>query len=162
VRRILSFVEQVFQLFFPYEYVSGVARLNSGDWGVEIYVVNRGWKEAMCRTLVIEALGATSNGVFTNALRFNSGDQIIPPGDYAFSQFSPNLTDIGLYWCRIATTSRDLVPSVSFYRPSGGPELSVPDFAFAPGDFDVFSPSHIPLPQIVQPPITADLRTTGP
>jgi hypothetical protein len=139
-------------LFFPYEYVSGVARLNSGSWGVEIYLVNRGGTEAMCRVSIIEAVGGTSDGIFANIERFNSGDQIVPPGHYAFSQFQPNPTDFGLYWCRIVTTSRDLVPSASFYRPSDGPAGTVPDFAFAPGDFDVFSPSSVPLRPIIRPP----------
>lgn len=140
-------------LFFPYEYVSGVARLNKSTWGVEIYLVNRGGTEAMGRVSVIEALGANFDGIFANKERFNSGDLIVPQGHYAFSQFQPTApSNFGLYWCRIVTTSRDLVPSVSFYRPSDDPAGSVPDFAFAPGDFDVFSPSSVPLRPIVTPP----------
>jgi hypothetical protein len=130
-------------IFYPYEYVSGVARLNSAAWGVEIYLVNRGGAEAMGRVSIIEALGGDTNGIFGNTERFNSGDQIVPAGKYAFMQFWATPADFGLYWCRIVTTSRDLVPSVSFYRPSDGPAGSVPDFAFAPGDFDVFSPSSV-------------------
>jgi hypothetical protein len=134
--------------FFPYEFVSGVARLIQSNWGVEIYLVNRGGTEAMGRASIIEALGGDVDGIFANIERFNSGDQIVPPGQYAFSQFQPTVLDeYGLYWCRIVTTSRDLVPSVSFYRPP-----SVPDFAFAPGDFAVFSPSSVPLRPIVGPP----------
>ena len=134
--------------FFPYEFVSGVARLIQSNWGVEIYLVNRGGTEAMGRASIIEALNGDVDGIFGNTERFNSGDQIVPPGQYAFSQFQPTVLDeYGLYWCRIVTTSRDLVPSVSFYRPP-----SVPDFAFAPGDFAVFSPSSVPLRPIVGPP----------
>jgi hypothetical protein len=131
-------------LTFPYEYVSGVARLNKATWGVEIYLVNRGAVEAMGRAYVIEALGATQNGIYENKQKFNSGNQVVPAGEYAFIQYQPSaLADFGLYWCRIATTSRDLVPSVSFYRPTDDPAGSVPDFAFAPGDFAVFSPSSV-------------------
>jgi hypothetical protein len=137
--------------FFPYEYVSGVARLNQSTWGVEIYLVNRGGTEAVCQASVIEALGGDTDGIFANTERFNSGNQIVPPGHYAFSQFQPSARTTGLYWCRIVTTSRDLVPSVSFYRPSADPAGSVPDFAFAPGDFDVFSPSSVKLGPIVGP-----------
>jgi len=140
-------------LFFPYEYVSGVARLNRSTWGVEIYLVNRGGTEAMGRASVIEALGGNVNGIFANTERFNTGDLIVPPDQYAFSQFQPTATEVGLYWCRIVTTSRDLVPSVSFYRPTADPAGSVPDFTFAPGDFDVFSPSSVPLRPIFTPPL---------
>jgi hypothetical protein len=139
---------------FPYEYVSGVARLNQSTWGVEIYLVNRGGTEAMGRASVIEALYGDADGVFPNTERFDSGDQVVPPGHYGFSQFEPSGPSeiYGLYWCRIVTTSRDLVPSVSFYRPADDPAGTVPDFAFAPGDFEVFSPSSVPLRPIVLPP----------
>jgi len=142
---------------FPFEYVSGVARLNQATWGVEIYLVNRGRTEAIGRTSVIEALGAVTNGVFSNKERFSSGDQVVPPGKYAFSQFQPSGPRVpegeyGLYWCRIVTTTRNLVPSVSFYRPSDDPAGTVPDFSFGPGDFAVFSPSSVPLAPIVAPP----------
>jgi hypothetical protein len=145
-----------FEMTFPYEYVSGMARLNQATWGVEIYLVNRGETEAMGRTSVIEALGALTNGIFENTERFNSGDQVVPPGHYGFSQFEPSGPHVeggeyGLYWCRIVTTTRDLVPSVSFYRPSDDPAGSVPDFSFGPGDFAVFSPSSVPLRPIVGP-----------
>jgi len=140
-------------LMFPYEYISGIARLNQSTWGVEVYLTNRGGTEAMGRASVIEALDATHDGIFENAERFNSGDQVVPPGHYSFSQFQPGaLEDFGLYWCHIVTTSRDLVPSASFYRPlEGQPGYSVPDFAFAPGDFAVFSPSSVPLRPVVGP-----------
>lgn len=140
-----------FPILFPYEYVSGVARLNQDQWGVEIYLVNRGGEDAMGRASVIEADNGNFDGVFTNTERYNSGDQVVPPGHYGFSQFEPRL-DFGLYWCRVVTTSRDLVPSASFYRPSSEGVGSVPDFAFAPGDFAVFSPSSVPLLPIVVPP----------
>lgn len=132
---------------FPYEYVSGVARLNAASWGVEIYLVNRGDEDAMGRAYVIEAENGNVDGIFPNTERYNSGDQVVPPGHYGFSQFEPNDAETGLYWCRVVTTSRDLVPSVSFYRPP-----SVPDFAFAPGDFAVFSPSSVPLLPVITSP----------
>lgn len=140
--------------FFPYEFDSGVARLNQGNWGVEIYIVNRGATEALGRAYLIEVMGNT-DGVFEYIERFNSGDQIVPPGQSAFSQFQPNLaSELGLYWCRIVTTSKDLVPSVSFYRPSDDAPGAgtVADFSYAPGDFAVFSPSSVPLLPIIAPP----------
>jgi hypothetical protein len=146
-RHSVAVVQIPTALTFPYEYVSGVARLNRATWGVEIYLVNRGATEAMGRAYVIEALGATQNGIFGNKEKFNSGNQVVPRGDYAFISYQPSaLADFGLYWCRIVTTSRDLVPSVSFYRPTDDePAGTVPDFAFALGDFAVFSPSSVPL-----------------
>jgi hypothetical protein len=134
-------------MHFPYEYVSGVARLNASTWGVEVYLVNRGTSEAMGRVSIIEAMDATGDGVFPNEERFNSGDQFVPAGKYSFSQFQPEgprneQGEYGLYWGRIVTTSADLVPSMSFYRPSSGSEPSVVDFEYAPGDFAVFSPSN--------------------
>lgn len=143
------FVAEPSLFLFPYEYVSGVARLNQDQWGVEIYLVNRGGEDAMGRASVIEADNASFDGVFTNTERYNSGDQVVPPGHYGFSQFEPRV-EFGLYWCRVVTTSKDLVPSVSFYRPSS--EGMVPDFAFAPGDFAVFSPSSVRDLPIVVPP----------
>jgi hypothetical protein len=145
--------EPSFLPLFPYEYVSGVARLNSEQWGVEIYLVNRGGEDAMGRASVIEAENGDVDGVFANTERYNSDDQFVPPGHYGFSQFEPRV-EFGLYWCRVVTTSRDLVPSVSFYRPSSDGAGSVPDFAFAPGDFAVFSPSSVPLRPIIGPPQT--------
>jgi len=133
-----------FAYTYPYEYVSGVARLNDARWGVEIYLVNRGSTEAMGKAFIIEATNGNFDGVFPDTERFDSGDQVVPPGHYAFSQFEDTPFD-GLYWCRIVTTSKDLVPSVSFYRPSDEPSGTVPDFAFAPGDFALFSPSSVPL-----------------
>ena len=97
--------------------------------------------------MIVEALGGNVNGVTPYAVKFNSGNQVVPPGEWAFSQFEPE-RGLGLYWGRILTTSRDLVPSMSFYRPSNEPETTVPDFAYAPGDFAVFSPSSERLIEI--------------
>jgi hypothetical protein len=141
--------------FFPYEFDSGVARLNQGDWGVEIYIVNRGATEALARAYVIQAVGGNSDGVSEYTERFNSGDQIVAPGQWAFSQFQPNNdAELGLYWCRIVATSKDVVPSASFYRPSDDAPGAgtVADFSYAPGDFAVFSPSSVPLLPIIAPP----------
>ena len=83
------FVAEPSLFLFPYEYVSGVARLNQDQWGIEIYLVNRGGEDAMGRASVIEADNANFDGVFTNTERYNSGDQVVPPGHYGFSQFEP-------------------------------------------------------------------------
>jgi hypothetical protein len=129
------------RVLYPHEYISGVAR-NDSYWNAEIYLVNRGGTEAMFKVLIMKAL----DPVYGNVEVFDSGHQIVPPGQYAFIQRRFTPADFGLYWCWIPTTSRDLVPSASFYRPSDGPAGTVPDFTFAPGDFDVFSPSSLHQP----------------
>lgn len=109
----------------------------------------------MGRASIIEATNGNFDGVFPDTERFNSSDQVVPPDSYGFSQFEDTPFD-GLYWCRIVTTSRDLVPSVSFYRPTSdgaGAVATVPDFAFAPGDFAMFSPSSVPLLPVVRAPL---------
>jgi hypothetical protein len=56
----------------------------------------------MGKVLIVEALGGNVNGVTPYAVKFNSGNQIVPPGEWAFSQFEPE-RGLGLYWGRIFT-----------------------------------------------------------
>ena len=81
-----------FRTFYPYEYVSGVARLNGPTWGVEIYLVNRGGTDAMGSASIIEALDGSTNGIFGNAERFNSGEQVVPPVSMPSCNSGPTLT----------------------------------------------------------------------
>ncbi len=146
--------EQNFITHFPYEYVSGVGRMT---FGVETYLVNRGGSEALGRVLIVEAVGGDVPAVLPYAVRFDSGNQVVPPGEWAFSQFEgSDGAEPGLYFGRFFATTKDLVPSMTFYRQSNEPTGTVPDFAYAPGDFAVFSPSFEPLWERPIPPKVAE------
>jgi|GEM_PF-3987047 hypothetical protein len=134
---------------YPYEYVSGLARLEAPKWWVDIYMVNRGTTPAKCVVSVFEPGNPASGGDIIESFR---DDITIPPGQIGIAFFGDNEESIhpNFYWVRVATTSRDLVVSAAFYRgtkpvkeypnaaPTPEPVLSI---AFGPGDFAVFSPS---------------------
>jgi hypothetical protein len=128
---------------FRYEYVSGVgAVFELHESSVEIHVANRGGYEAIARAYLS----------MHNQTKFDSGDGTIAPGDVWFTAYVPqDSEDLGPYWARIFTTSRNLVPSMRIWRTEAENEPPISDVYFAPGDFAVFELPYRPFPPI--PPI---------
>ena len=135
---------------YRYEYDSGVgvmAELNF-ESNTEIYIVNRGGDLGIARAFLYKAEQPP------NTLKFDSGVAVVPPGTFCLIEHGPRQNtaeDLGLYWARILTTSRNLVLSMRVWRTQVETEPPISDVYFAPNDFAVFE-LH-PNPPFVMPPI---------
>jgi hypothetical protein len=152
---------------YPYEYVSGVGRLENASWWVDIYMVNRGTTPAKSVVWVLEPGAPTTRdsleaqvGEITESFR---DDITVPPGQVGIAFFGDEEERVApnYYWVRVVTTSRDLVVSAAFYRRTKGVDETpnfVPAIAYGPADFAVFSPSS-PVRRL--PPHPPPLGVTG-
>jgi len=135
---------------YPYEYVSGVGRLENSRWWVDIYMVNRGATPAKSVVWVVEPSEPTTRdsrdaqvGEITESFR---DDITVPPGQVGIAFFGDAEERVApnYYWVRVVATSRDLVVSAAFYRRTKGVDENpdyVPAISYGPADFAVFSPS---------------------
>lgn len=123
---------------YRYEYVSGVGSVfELRESVVQINVVNRGGSDGVARAYLSEE----------NVTKFDSGEATIAPGHLWITEWEPSTpADLGQYWGRIFTTSRNLVPSMRIWRTQTENEPPVSDVYFAPGDFAVFELPFRPFP----------------
>ena len=133
---------------YLYEYDSGVGSMFELDFesNTEIYVANRGSTLAVGRAFLYKAEEPE------NTLKFDSGVAVVPPGGFVLIQHGPRQNteqDLGLYWARILTTTRNLVLSMRIWRTQVETEPPISDVYFAPNDFATYElpkTLHLPIP----------------
>jgi hypothetical protein len=116
---------------YKFEYVTStvslLVRKGQGD-GIVVHVVNDSVTPEKTRVVIYHNTGA---GAMTAS---DTGDtDVVPTWSWSLGY---TVSESGEYWVRIQTTSKFLIPKVSFERVQNG--IWIPLVNYRPGDFAVF------------------------
>jgi hypothetical protein len=142
---------------YAYEYVSATVQMfpiePGAVWELDIAMANRGTRTEAFRVYFIEAYSSLDPSVTDEPL---AGTEItVEPGTVGRiglgAEVEPGLVDYEVWWARIFTTSRNLVPTMQFHVEDD--PNAPPEFFFGPGDFAVFK-----LAPPIEPPAVGPAR----